>query len=316
MQPEELCCKSKSDGCLPELSSLVPETNSIGTDIEHDEPECLVASTGKNTGTAIVTPKLCLSILTNKDDDSGSTDATNVCSNCSPSSPNVILDDLVGIVRGDIFLSILDCPGSKTRKKRIARNDHRSHSYPWGEYALRNALSCIRPIRKENRQVLPDHMSKSSFASEKYAKNLRHYHDNGTTALESASPKHGKSLLSGSFKVSSGSKSPHRSQILESEALEYLKNDDYESALSDFEQMQQIYDEYCNSYDEGMKEHLEYKIFKGLTVFNIGIVHLLNAEYNKALVCFENVEKSCRDVPNNSMIDPIVSLMCAANSLL
>jgi hypothetical protein len=298
VEPVENCIEADYD--VPEVTVVTPATKLI--DVGDVELECVT----ERKSVAIVSP-LSLSCNMSDGHDSGSsTDETNICSNCSPSAPNVIMNDLAGIVRGDILLSIMDCPGSKTRKKRQSRGGPTVQSYPWGQHALTNALSCMRSIRKKNQQISPDQVDNCSFSLGKCGKSLRNQQAN-RKVLDCVTPKHSKSLLSGSFSISSATKSPHRSQLLESEALEHLRNDDFENAKSVFHQILAIYDEYCNFYEEGSEEYHEYNIFKGLTLFNIGLVHLFRAEYTTSLDYFHAAEESCSDSSKDNQLKCFVS---------
>lgn len=311
VEPGHNCLKSQ--GGIPELTSVSPEFELIG--VESSGSECVTES----KDIEIVTPLSFSCHMPDGHDSGSSTDETNVCSNCSPSAPSVIVGDLAGIIRGDVVLSLLDCPGSKTRKKRLSRGGPGVQSYPWGKHSVTNALSCLRSIRKKNLQVLPDQVDSCSFSFEKCGKSLRNQEEI-QKGMDCDSPKHGKSLLSGSFSISSATKSPHRSQLLENKALELLRNDEFESALSLFHQILAIYEEYCNLYEDGTDEYHEYTVFKGLTLFNIGVVHLLHSEYSTALDYFHEAEASCKDSSNVDHFKGIVStpkylLVCSLDSI-
>lgn len=287
-------------GGTSELAIVSPTTESMK--MEYIESECAA----EINNVAVVSPLPFSCNISDGNDSGSSTDETNICSNCSPSAPNVLIGDLVGIVRGDILLSVLDCPGSKTRKKRLSKGGPKSQSYSWGKHALKHALGCMRTIRKENQQVSTGQAKKCSFSLEKCSKTLRSQLES-RGGLNCVSPSRSKSLMSGSFRITSTTKSPHRSQLLESNAQENLRNDDFDNAISVFLQILEIYDEYCNFYEEGTDEYHEYSMFKGLTLFNIGIVYLFNAECSIALDYFHAAEESCKDSLNDIKSYYIVS---------
>ena len=177
---------------------------------------------------ATVSPLPSPEVVAISDDDqsASSTDETNIWSNCSPPVPLLLNEDPAGIFRGDTVLSILDCPGNRTRKKRIARGGADS-DIQWGAHAVKSTISCMRFVRKLNGEVVPDQVLSSSLAPEKTGRILRNAEEQAVKPSgDCVSPvKHStRSLVSGSFSVvSAGSRSPHRSQRLENMAFEYLK---------------------------------------------------------------------------------------------
>ena len=72
--------------------------------------------------------------LTYAEDDQSYTscsDETNICTNCSPECPlSLDNDKMVGFVQGNIFLSILDCPGLTTREKRAGHQSFHALGSP------------------------------------------------------------------------------------------------------------------------------------------------------------------------------------------
>ena len=83
------------------------------------------------------------------DESASSSDETNICSNCSPATPTNLNESQLGIISGDMVLSILDCPGSRTRKKRALRNhDPTNNIFKWGDHAMSETICRMRHLRK------------------------------------------------------------------------------------------------------------------------------------------------------------------------
>lgn len=183
------------------------------------------------------------------DESASSTDQTNPFSNCSLSKPKNLNEDpsAAGILAGDVILSILDCPGRKTRKKRTARKNM-IDEFNWGAHAVQGTLSCMRSLRKKRVEVLVDQLqSHPSLGS--LSLNVDHVSSNsrikgeavvldGRIASTSADTEEDfvnissknllrsqKSVVLGTFSVSesSGSRSPHKSLSLVEMALDAMK---------------------------------------------------------------------------------------------
>ena len=167
---------------------------------------------------------------------------TNLLSNCAPSAPTNLNEDSAGIMAGDMILSILDCPGSRTRKKRSTRKAARKDTidnFQWGAHATSSAISCMRSLRKAHIGIeIPtdELLQASSLAPGKtttgvaMAWNQGNHHDNDDDT------EHVKPSTSGEYdcnpsktsphstrSIASGPRSPHRSQNLDTMALDLMK---------------------------------------------------------------------------------------------
>ena len=241
-------------------------------------------------------------------DSRSSTDETNLCSNCSPTKPTPLLDEPAGIMRGDLILSILDCPGSRTRKKRTARKLVEQTGFQWGSHAVRGAISCMRSLRKENHEVLVDQVKQSSLSPERSGRILKKLLvDVDVDFANCRSPTTSRSLMSGSFGATNGPKSPNRSQRLERLALDYLKNDEYENAVSTYLQIQSIHEECVDSCEHGSTDREEHESYTESIIVNIGIIHLCEGEYSKAIEYFQKAEEKCAIAVDSHQVDRIVS---------
>ncbi len=93
---------------------------------------------------------------------------TDVHANTSPSRPDSLdRHGLAGIIRGDSLISLLDCPGKKTRKKRENRSkiggrkknkvNHRLiNQFNWSSYSVQHSVDMIRTMRMEESNVEED----------------------------------------------------------------------------------------------------------------------------------------------------------------
>ena len=166
-------------------------------------------------------------VLDHDDRSASSSDETNLLSNCSPAPPKNLNEDPLGIIGGDVILSILDCPGSRTRKKRSSKKrskDDLPYDFNWGQHAVAGTFCCMRSLRKESLEVsqVPAPATSSSKAEETEATS----NDANSFSFSKAS-KNGvqsqRSMISGTITISTGSRSPHRSERLEHMALDALK---------------------------------------------------------------------------------------------
>jgi len=272
-----------------------------GPDVEIKSTQC------EGTGIVMVSP-LPSPRADYEIDSASSTDETTMCSNCSPTEPTPLLDDLAGIMRGDLILSILDCPGSRTRKKRTARKLVEATRFQWGSHAVQGAISCMRSLRKNNHEVVVDQVNQSSLSPERSGRILKKLLVDVDVEFDNCrSPTTSRSLMSGSFSATNGSKSPDRSQRLERLALDYLKNDEYENALSTYLQIQSIHEEYLDSCEHGSTDRDEHESYTESIIVNIGIIHLCEGEYSKAIEYFRKAEQKCAIAVDSLQVDCIVS---------
>jgi len=236
---------------------------------------------------------------------------TDVCSNTSPCEP-ISLDSegLMGIVRGDCILSILDCPGKKTRKKRESKtksgrkkkkvNGGMGDDYNWASHSVKNSVNVIRELRLEDSNYVSYHdFCKSSLSPDRTGRSLMlsqsPSRDNGAPADES-SPR--KALFSDSDNSvdSTYSRNAHRSQRLEFTTIQNLKNNKYDEAVSNLEQMLSVFAnqlQNCQRYEEDIKEC---NANAGTTLHNMGIVQMLNGRFQDSLDLFTraaNIRATC-----------------------
>ena len=168
---------------------------------------------------------------------------TNLLSNCAPSAPTNLNEDSAGIMAGDMILSILDCPGSRTRKKRSTRKAARKDTidnFQWGAHATSSAISCMRSLRKAHIGIeIPtdELLQASSLAPGKtttgvaMAWNQGNHHDNDDDDTEHVKPSTSgeydcnpsKTSPHSTRSIASGPRSPHRSQNLDTMALDLMK---------------------------------------------------------------------------------------------
>ncbi len=149
---------------------------------------------------------------------------TNLLSNCAPNPPTNLNDTNEGIVGGDVVLSILDCPGSKTRKKRSTRKAARNDtldSFQWGAHAVSSAISCMRNLRRmKYAEISAKELQESSLASSRTTERiLKQLEGDDEENTNQSNDFVGHSLRS----VESGPKSPHRSESLDKTALDFMK---------------------------------------------------------------------------------------------
>jgi hypothetical protein len=175
-------------------------------------------------------------------------DETNIRTNCSPECPlSLDNDEMVEIVRGNNFMSILDCPGLTTREKRAgyqslralgspnpfdamilsfrAKNNEedlddaecdKNDKFSWGRFTVSDSLLRIKKMRKvedcDSQQTPSTELKFGSFGSNG---------DYSTEALydPEQAPSLPPSPQSQSSSSTSGSKSPHRLKRLESAAF-------------------------------------------------------------------------------------------------
>jgi len=228
-----------------------------------------------------------------------SSDETNICSNLSPSMPTDLNSCKVGVCCGDLVLSILDCPGSKTRKKRILRRDHLADSDSfWGSHAVSQTVSRMRQLRSNAYEITPGEVYVSSLAPEKTGRVLsnavlddeyvgserRKVNVVVSSCKTSELSPTNRSLISGSFKICENSgPSPHRSQRLECIALQHMKNNEFDKALPVYHQILRIYTDEVEQCKKNGETDDKFHICIGSTLFNIGLVFMCMSDYKESL---------------------------------
>jgi hypothetical protein len=99
-------------------------------------------------------------------------------------------------------------------------------------------------------------------------------------------------------------------------AIEHLKYDDFDDALLLYEDIMQSYDTFFNqefeqSVNKSPKQRQQdvknYKLFIGMALHNIGIIKLLQGEYQKAFTFFERATLNRTTSPGTGHPDHIVS---------
>ena len=295
---------------MPEVMEIEqPETPRKPLACYQEEGGTVVSPVSSLSTIATATTTTSTTIEYDSDSASGS-ERTNVCSNCSPSAPAALLDEQAGIIRGDLIFSILDCPGSRTRKKRFAKK-HEKEGYQWGAHAAKGAIACMRLLRKDsNSQVLvdQDQVNQSSISPERSGRILGKESVDDDEKCDNCQSPGSRSLISGTFSADSVAKSPHRSQRLEHLALDYLRKDDHDNALSAYFRMQTIHVEYLNCCEEGTSNHQEQESYMGTILVNIGIIYLCKGKYSEALECFRKAEQKCAIAVDCRQVGQVVSL--------
>lgn len=230
-------------------------------------------------------------------DDASCSDETDIFSNCSPGAPLNLFQQDSGLQNGDLIISILDCPGSRTRKKRSARH-MQDRSSLWGGYAMTTSLSMARCIRKNDDSIETEALNYSSFTPTKPRRisNLGEKDENDKKKCSdiplSPSTSGNKSLLSGSFSPGSVfTKSSHRSQKLEFIAFQHLNNDDFDKALSAYRELQEIYDDYYVYSAEEFQDLDEIQSHIGTILLNISFIYFCKLDYCRALEYANKAEK-------------------------
>ncbi len=165
---------------------------------------------------------------------------TSVPSNRAPSAPTNLNQHPAGIVMGDSVLSIMDCPGSRTRKKRAASNVKKDgmDDLQWGAHAASSTLSYMRSLRKvelggmegsdekgsvgSGMELSREEIQASSLVSGKTGKKIitlekfpRKTDDDNSKSV------HSPDLTSRSME--SRQKSPHKSFTLDALAIDFMK---------------------------------------------------------------------------------------------
>lgn len=249
----------------------------------------------------------------NSTDDASCSDETDIFSNCSPGTPLNLFQQDSGLHNGDLIMSILDCPGSRTRKKRSARH-MQDHSSLWGGYAINTSLSMARCIRKNDDSIEIEELNHSSFTPTKPRRisNLCEKDESDKKkCLDmplSPSTSGNKSLLSGSFSPGSVfTKSSHRSQKLEFIALQHLNNDDFDKALSAYRELQEIYDDYYVYCAEEFQDSDEAQSHIGTILLNISFIYFCKSDYCRALEYANKAEKKFILANGKREVDTTVS---------
>ena len=169
---------------------------------------------------------------------------TDIHTNRSPSKPcSINQKGLAGIIRGDTIISILDCPGKRTRKKRnskskvsgMRRNKFSAglaDDFNWCEYSVELTLKLIRKLRNSETltsdslsyvdlcksTVSPVGSGRSLMTSQSPDRNHA-YNRKSPFSPKSPSP----SKCSSSKKKLEAKQSPHQISGLEAEAIHKLE---------------------------------------------------------------------------------------------
>jgi len=256
-----------------------------------------------------------------------SSDHTHYVSNCSPPHP-IALDDTIDVCSDffwhDCFLSILDCPGRRTRKKREKRQskqlvgadsfkrkgkgirlikglqlprrggkkvskmmqflrqgkDVENHNagagivggHRWGESLVNDAISRMRSANRLGQGNEGDEQN-LDVDSPKLGRRKRgeSCHDDGSRSYLNSD---GSSLLERS----------EDSEIRrwERRALKHLKKMEFKEALSTYQKILDSYQSHINQCKLVNRAEAEYEPYVGTIMHNIGVIYLLNQQYDLA----------------------------------
>jgi len=239
---------------------------------------------------------------------------TDVHSNTSPSRPSSLdRQGLAGIMRGDSVISLLDCPGRKTRKKRENRskiggrkknrvNHGLVDQFNWSGHSVQHSVGMIRKMRMEESSgedtlqyedfckssVSPEAIGRTLMTSQSPTKNHIYSHVSSASPIDTTSshsnPNHNLS----------------RSERLLGTVVSHLEMNEYEAATSELEQILSVFAnqlDTCQRFGEDVDECNE-NLAK--TLHNIGIVHILNGKFEDAAAQFTRATDIFRNLLDKS----------------
>jgi tetratricopeptide (TPR) repeat protein len=206
----------------------------------------------------------------------------NVISTSLPSEPLMLLNSEAGIFSGDLFFSLFDCLGSKTRKKRALKSD--KSQFKWGHHVFRSCIERSRYLR----------MIDSSISARDASK-----------FCQFSSPHPEECLtLTKSDEIDSPSKRN------ESYILDLLTCHKFQEVIQEYETHISLLNHKLKECDDSQDSYAKYQKCINVTYLNLGIIYLMTYDYSNTLKALNSALETFAD-DNQIHLDVLNFIACA-----